>query len=154
VRAMPNLPAQVGMGLTVFTCAAALDKKELFIIQNLLNATGKSIYVEDENLINAATAISGSGPAYVYYFMQSMIEKAEAMGFSKSAAELMVNQTFMGAVHLHNQYDLTCAEWINRVASKGGTTEAALKSFNSDHLNQSIQYGLQKALERAEELGK
>jgi pyrroline-5-carboxylate reductase len=154
VRAMPNLPAQVGMGLTVFTCSAALDKKELFIIQNLLNATGKSIYVEQENLINAATAISGSGPAYVYYYMQAMIEQAEAMGFSKAAAELMVNQTFMGAVHLHNQFDLTCAEWISRVASKGGTTEAALKSFTADHLDHNIKAGLQKALERAVELGK
>lgn len=154
VRAMPNLPAQIGMGMSVFTCTAALDKKELFIIQNLLNATGKSIYVEKEDLINAATAISGSGPAYVYYFMQSMIEKAEAMGFAKSEAELMVNQTFMGAVHLHNQFDLTCTEWIERVASKGGTTEAALNSFNHDRINAKIGSGLQAALYRSISLGK
>jgi pyrroline-5-carboxylate reductase len=154
VRAMPNLPAQIGMGMAVFTCTSALDKKELFIIQNLLNATGKSIYVEDEKLIDAATAISGSGPAYVYYFMQAMIDKAEEMGFSKSEAELMVNQTFMGAVHLHNQFDFTCNEWIARVASKGGTTEAALKSFNEHDLHHHIGRGLQSALVRANELGK
>ena len=153
VRAMPNLPAQIGMGMTVFSCTAAVDKKELFIIQNLLNATGKSIYVEDENLLNAATAISGSGPAYVYYFMQAMIEKAEQMGFHKSAAELLVNQTFMGAVHLHNQYDFTCKEWIDRVASKGGTTEAALHTFDHNQLAAGISEGLQSALERAIVLG-
>lgn len=153
VRAMPNLPAQIGMGMTVYTCTPSLDRKDLFIIQNLLNATGKSIYVEDEELVDAATAISGSGPAYVYYFMQSIIEKAEQMGFSRSEAELMVNQTFMGAVHLHNRYELTCAEWIARVASKGGTTEAALRSFAEDNLIAGIGNGLEHALRRARELG-
>lgn len=154
VRAMPNLPAQIGMGMTVFTCTPAVDRKELFIIQNLLNATGKSIYVEEEGLLNAATAVSGSGPAYVYYFMQAMIDKAVEMGFSKAEAEIMVNQTFMGAVHLHNQYDLTCHEWINRVASKGGTTEAALQSFTKNYLQPHISEGLEAALQRAVQLGK
>ncbi len=154
VRAMPNLPAQIGMGMTVFTCTSALDKKELFIIQNLLNTTGKSVYVEDEAMIDAATAISGSGPAYVYYFMEAMINTAIEMGFSRAEAELMVNQTFMGAVHLHNQNKLTCTEWISRVASKGGTTEAALKVFSSNHLQSSIKDGLESALNRARELGK
>ena len=153
VRAMPNLPAQIGMGMTVFTCTPGLDKKELFIIQNLLNATGKSIYVESEALIDAATAISGSGPAYVYYFMQAMIDQAVLMGFSKAEAERMVNQTFMGAVHLHNQYNYTCSEWIDRVASKGGTTEAAIRSFQLNDLQKNIADGLQQALKRAVELG-
>lgn len=76
------------------------------------------------------------------------------MGFSKSEAELMVNQTFIGAVHLHNQYDLTCNEWIEKVASKGGTTEAALRSFKADNLSDKIADGLQAALNRANELGK
>lgn len=154
VRAMPNLPAQVGMGMTVFTCTPTLDKKELLLIQNLLSATGKSMYVEAEQLIDAATAVSGSGPAYVYYFMQAMIDQAVQMGFSKAEAELMVNQTFMGAVHLHNQFNYTCSEWIARVASKGGTTEAALLSFQQHGLHSGIGEGLQQALQRAVELGK
>lgn len=154
VRSMPNLPAQIGMGMTVFTCLPALDKKELFIIQNLLNTTGKSVYVEDENRIDAATAISGSGPAYVYYFMESMIQAAIKMGFTQNEAELMVNQTLMGAVNLHNRYDLTCGEWIKRVASKGGTTEAALSVFNKNELSAKIEEGLFSALNRARELGK
>jgi pyrroline-5-carboxylate reductase len=154
VRSMPNLPAQVGMGMTVFTSAPDIDKKELFITQNLINTTGKSIYVEDEGMLDAATAVSGSGPAYVYYFMDAMINAAIRMGFTQSQAELLVNQTFMGAVHLHNQSELTCADWIARVASKGGTTEAAIKVFNSHALSNNIQSGLDAALNRAKELGK
>jgi pyrroline-5-carboxylate reductase len=153
VRSMPNLPAQVGMGMTVFTCSPLLDRKELFIVQNLLNTTGKSVYVEDEKMIDAATAISGSGPAYVYYFMEAMIQTAMGMGFSRAEAELMVAQTFMGAVNLHSKNDLSCQEWINRVASKGGTTEAAIKVFDEKTLHDGIASGLTAALLRARELG-
>jgi pyrroline-5-carboxylate reductase len=154
VRCMPNLPAQIGMSMTVFTSSPEIDKKELFIIQNLINTTGKSVYVEDENMIDAATAISGSGPAYVYYFMQAMIQAGVKMGFTLSQAELLVNQTFMGAVHLHNQSQLTCSEWIDKVASKGGTTEAALKVFTENVVNEKIETALGAALSRAKELGK
>ena len=153
VRAMPNLPAQIGMGMTVFTSSADIDKKELFIMQNLINTTGKSVYVEDEGKIDAATAISGSGPAYVYYFMEAMIQAGVKMGFTLSQAELLVNQTFMGAVHLHNQSDLTCNEWISRVASKGGTTEAALKIMREHTLDSNIEEALFAAFNRARELG-
>ncbi len=153
VRAMPNLPAQIGMGMTVFTSSADIDKKELFILQNLINTTGKSVYVEDETKIDAATAISGSGPAYVYYFMEAMIQAGVKMGFTLSQAELLVNQTFMGAVHLHNQSELTCEEWINRVASKGGTTEAALKVLSENTVNNNIESALFAAFNRAKELG-
>ncbi len=154
VRCMPNLPAQIGMSMTVFTSSPEIDKKELFIIQNLINTTGKSVYVEDENMIDAATAISGSGPAYVYYFMEAMIQAGVKMGFTLSQAELLVNQTFMGAVHLHNQSELTCGEWIDKVASKGGTTEAAIKVFKENVVNEKIDSALSAAFKRARELGK
>ena len=153
VRCMPNLPAQIGMGMTVFTSSPDIDKKELFTVQNLINTTGKSVYVEDENMIDAATAISGSGPAYVYYFMESMIQAGVKMGFSLAEAELLVNQTFMGAVHLHNQNEFTCNEWIKKVASRGGTTEAAIKIFDEFDLDDKIGKGLDAAFERAKELG-
>ncbi len=153
VRCMPNLPAQVGMGMTVFTATPHMDMKELFIVQNLINTTGKSMHVEDESLIDAATAVSGSGPAYVFYFMQSMIQAAIAMGFNASEAELLVQQTFLGAVNLQSKGDNTCAEWISRVASRGGTTEAALKVFESLNTKESIHDALFAALNRAKELG-
>lgn len=154
VRAMPNLPAQTGMGMTVFTATSALDRKELFIIQNLINTTGKSVYVEDENMLDAATAVSGSGPAYVYFFMQAMIDAAQSMGFSLAQAELLVNQTFLGAVLLHNQGELSCEEWVKKVASKGGTTEAALHIMKSKEIKAGIEDALFAALNRSKELGR
>lgn len=153
VRAMPNLPSQIGMGMTVFTASADMDKKELFILQNLINTTGKSVYVDEENKIDAATAISGSGPAYVYYFMNAMIQAGVKMGFSLAQAELLVNQTFMGAVHLHNQGELSCEEWIERVASKGGTTEAALQVLKEHNTTQQIEAALFAAYHRSKALG-
>jgi pyrroline-5-carboxylate reductase len=153
VRSMPNIPTQIGKGMTVFSASASVDRKELFIIQNLINTTGKSIYVENEKLIDAATAISGSGPAYVFYFMNSMIKAAEGLGFSQSEAELLVNQTFMGSVDLQNSSSLSNEEWIKKVASKGGTTEQALKVFNEKSVENSIIKAVQAANNRALELG-
>lgn len=153
IRAMPNLPAQIGMGMTAFTSTDAVTRIELVMVQNLLTTTGKAIYLEEERLIDAATAISGSGPAYVYYFMNAMIEAAQGLGFSPSEAELLVGQTFMGAVHLENRSPFSCNEWIEKVASKGGTTEAALHTFSAQHLHEGIMNGLQAAFRRAVELG-
>lgn len=154
VRAMPNLPAQVGMGMTAFTANEEVGRKELIAVQNLLSTTGKAIYFEDENMIDAATAISGSGPAYVYFFMNAMLDAAQKLGFTESQADVLVWQTFIGSVHMLNKKNLTCQEWINRVASKGGTTEAALGVFNEHHLHDAIVAGLQAAFIRAQELGK
>ena len=153
VRSMPNIPTQIGMGMTVFTASANVDRKELFIIQNLINTTGKSVYVENEKLINAATAISGSGPAYVFYFMQSMIKAAVDLGFNESEAELLVNQTFMGSVAIQNSYSLSNEEWIAKVASKGGTTERALQVFEKGVLETTIVDAVKAANDRALELG-
>jgi pyrroline-5-carboxylate reductase len=153
VRSMPNIPTQIGMGMTVFTASANVDRKELFIIQNLINTTGKSVYVEDEKLIDAATAISGSGPAYVFYFMQSMIQAAVDLGFNESEAELLVNQTFMGSVAIQNSYSLSNQEWIAKVASKGGTTESALRVFENGNLQNMFIDAVKAANDRALELG-
>ena len=86
--------------------------------------------------------------------MNAMMQAALQMGFSESEAELLVGQTFSGAVDLYNKSDLTCQEWIAKVASKGGTTEAALSSFNGNILHQNIVSGAMAAFERAKELGK
>ena len=154
VRSMPNIPTQIGLGMTVFCASPKVDRKELFIIQNLINTTGKSIYIDKEQMLNATTAVSGSGPAYVFYFMNAMIEAAIALGFSKSEAEFLVSQTFIGAVQLQNRSDLSHMEWIKKVASKGGTTEAALAIFNQNKLNEDIIKGIYAANSRAETLGK
>ena len=153
VRLMPNIPTQIGMGMTVFTASETVDRKELFIIQNLINTTGKSVYVENEKLIDAATAISGSGPAYVFYFMRSLIKAAVDLGFNESEAELLVNQTFMGSVAIQNSYSLSNEEWIAKVASKGGTTESALKVFEKESLEENIIAAVKAANNRATEVG-
>lgn len=153
VRSMPNIPSQIGEGMTVFCASNAVDRKELFIVQNLINTTGKSIYIEREEMLNAATAISGSGPAYVFYFMQAMIESAIKLGFSASEADFLVSKTFLGSVQLQNRSTLSNEAWIQRVASKGGTTEAALTVFSQKKLKENIIEGIEAANARAVELG-
>ena len=154
IRAMPNLPAQIGTGMTAFTSTDEVTRIELVMVQNLLNTTGKTIYVEDEKLIDAATAISGSGPAYVFFFMKALIEAGRNLGFSESESELLVSQTFKGTIDLFRKDNYSCDEWISRVASRGGTTEAALRSFSQTSLYQDIISGAKAAMERAVELGK
>jgi pyrroline-5-carboxylate reductase len=154
IRAMPNLPAQIGMGMTAFTSSDAVTRIELVTVQNLLNTTGKTVYVEHEDAIDAATAISGSGPAYVWFFMKSLMDAANAMGFSYSESELLVSQTFRGAIELFTKSNYTCEEWIEKVCSKGGTTEAALASYQSTLVGEDIISGANAALNRAIELGK
>lgn len=153
VRSMPNIPTQIGQGITVFSASQATDRKELFIIQNLINTTGKSLYVSNEKMLNPATAISGSGPAYVYFFMNAMIKAAENLGFSNSEAIFLVNNTFLGAVQLQNRSNLGHEDWIAKVTSKGGTTEAALNVFDNFKVFESIINGIESANSRAEELG-
>lgn len=153
IRAMPNLPAQIGLGMTSYTASDAVTRIELVLVQNLLNTTGKAIYVNSEHAIDATTAISGSGPAYVLYFMQAMIEAAKDMGFNESEAELLVAQTFRGAVELQMKNDLTCEDWIARVSSKGGTTEAAMNTFRATSVFEDIKSGAKAALQRAIALG-
>ena len=154
IRAMPNLPAQVGMGMTVFTSSDEVTRIELVMVQNLINTTGKSIYVNNESAIDASTAISGSGPAYVFYFMQAVIDSALKLGFTAPQAELLVSQTFKGAIDLYRKTNEDCATWIHKVSSKGGTTEAAIKSFTDDMIDKKIAYGIEEAYNRAIELGK
>ena len=154
IRAMPNLPAQIGKGMTVFTSTNEVTRVELVMVQNLLNTTGKAIFVRNEEKIDAGTAISGSGPAYVFYFINALQQAALDTGFSDSSAQLLVSQTFRGTIALYEQSDRSCQEWIDMVSSKGGTTEAAIQSFNDAQLNKSIQAGAQAALQRAVDLGK
>ncbi|PVW17061.1 pyrroline-5-carboxylate reductase [Marixanthomonas spongiae] len=154
VRTMPNLPAKVGKGVTSFTEAKEVSRIELLMIRNLLDTTGEAIHVENENFINASTGISGSGPAYVFYFMQSMLEAALKMGFSENDSKVLVSQTFEGAVALFNDSDLSPNSWMDRVASKGGTTRAALDSMEDNNIKELIKEAAYAAFNRATELGK
>ena len=154
IRAMPNLPAKVGMGLTSYVASPEVSRIELLTVESLLNMTGKSMLVSAESLIDASTGISGSGPAYVFYFMQSMMEAALQMGFSKNDSKVLVSQTFTGAIELFNQSNLSPNSWMEKVASKGGTTQAALDSMDDNNVNELIKEAAFAAFSRAVELGK
>lgn len=103
VRAMPNLPAQVGKGMTSYLAAPQISRIELWMVEDLLNTTGKSVRVDSQLFNDASTGISGSGPAYVFYFMESMMEAAKSMGFSDNDAKVLVSTTFEGAIELFNK---------------------------------------------------
>ena len=154
VRTMPNLPAQVGKGVTSYTASKEVSRVELLMVRNLLDTTGTSIHVSTENFIDASTGISGSGPAYVFYFMQSMLDAALKMGFSDYDSKVLVSNTFEGAIELFNQNDISPKSWIEKVASKGGTTQAAIDSMDDNNVKQLIQDAAYAAFDRAVELGK
>lgn len=154
VRAMPNLPAKIGKGLTSFTASDDVSRIELLTVENLLDTTGRSVKLDQESDIDASTGISGSGPAYIFYFMQSMLEAALKMGFSEHDSKVLVGQTFAGAVELFNKSDISPTTWMNRVASKGGTTQAALDSMEDNNVKELIKDAAYAAFNRAVELGK
>lgn len=153
IRTMPNLPAQVGKGVTSYTGAKEMSRLELLMIRNLLDTTGESIKVKNENFIDASTGISGSGPAYVFYFMNSMLEAALKMGFSENDSKVLVSNTFEGAIELFNRNDLSPTLWMDRVASKGGTTRAALDSMDENNVKELIKEAAYAAFNRAVEMG-
>lgn len=152
VRAMPNLPCQVGKGMTAYYTAPAVPDKDTTFIQLLLETTGEALKIEQEEQMDAITAVSGSGPAYVFYFMEAMIQAAMQMGFDRETATKLTVQTFSGSIELFNANNISCPEWISRVSSKGGTTEAAMEIFQKHDIKNAIGKGLLRAEQRAKEL--
>ncbi len=154
VRTMPNLPAKIGLGVTAFTESKSVTRLELLLVRNFLSMTGKSIHVENEDFTDRATAISGSGPGYIFYFMQSMFEAAREFGFSEKDANTLVASTFEGAVKIFQESNISFNEWMDRVASKGGTTAAGLNSLADNNVKELIKEAAKAANNRAIELGK
>ena len=152
VRAMPNSPSLLGMGITGYTSAPGISFTQLIQIERLLNSTGRSVYLEDESLLDGVTALSGSGPAYFYYIVDAMIKAGTEMGIEENLSKLFVKQTMLGAYHLINNSDKNLEELIQDVASKGGTTEAALKTFDDQRLKEILKDGILAAEKRAQEL--
>lgn len=152
VRAMPNSPTLLGMGITGYTAAEGISFSQLITIERLLNSTGRSVYLEDEELLDGVTALSGSGPAYFYYIVDAMIKAGVEMGIEENLSKLFVKQTMLGAYHLMNNSEKSLEELIKDVASKGGTTEAALQTFNEDNCKEILKKGILNAEKRAKEL--
>ena len=152
VRSMPNSPTLLGMGITGYTAAEGISFNQLIQIERLLNSTGRSVYLQDENLLDGVTALSGSGPAYFYYIIDAMIKAGVEMGIEENLSKLFVKQTMLGAYHLINNSDKSLEELIKDVASKGGTTEAALKTVDENALKETLKKGILSAENRAKEL--
>ncbi|GAB0155514.1 pyrroline-5-carboxylate reductase [Chryseobacterium sp. Alg-005] len=152
VRAMPNSPTLLGMGITGYTAADGISFSQLIHIERLLNSTGRSVYLEEEDLLDGVTALSGSGPAYFYYIIDAMIKAGVEMGIEENLSKLFVKQTMLGAYHLINNSEKSLEELIKDVASKGGTTEAALRTFEENHFKDILKKGILNAEKRAQEL--
>ncbi|MCE3076777.1 pyrroline-5-carboxylate reductase [Chryseobacterium gwangjuense] len=154
VRAMPNSPTLLGMGITGYTAAEGISFSQLINIERLLNSTGRSVYLENEELLDGVTALSGSGPAYFYYIVDAMIKAGVEMGIEENLSKLFVKQTMLGAYHLMNNSEKSLEDLIKDVASKGGTTEAALKTFDENNCKEILKKGILNAEKRAKELNK
>jgi pyrroline-5-carboxylate reductase len=152
IRAMPNSPASLGMGVTGIFAGEGMDATSMLKAERVLATTGRTVLLEDEGMLDAVTALSGSGPAYFFYFLQHLIQAGVNMGLEESVASMLAKQTMLGAFHLANNADQSLDKLIQAVASKGGTTEAALNIFNKFKTGESIEVALQAAFERAKEL--
>ncbi len=153
VRSMPNTPAQIGLGISGWTATREVTAVQKRLARTILGAMGKEIYFADEKYIDMVTAVSGSGPAYVYLFAESLIEGAVGLGLKRQDAETLVLQTILGAAHLLNKSPKTPAELRRDVTSKGGTTERAVEVFEKNDLAGIVAKAVQAAYQRAKELG-
>ena len=152
VRAMPNAPAFYAKGMTVFCMSDGLNEIQKNQVKEFISFTGKILETNQEDLLDAVTALSGSGPAYLFYLAQQMIEAATQLGMNSEMAEILVKQTLVGAAEMLDKSPKKTSELIKTIASKGGTTEAALNHYNSTFVNENIIKGIEKATLRSKEL--
>jgi pyrroline-5-carboxylate reductase len=153
VRVMPNTPAQVGIGMSGWTATPEVNDKQREISCSLLGAMGKEIYFEDEDSLDMVTAVSGSGPAYVFLFAECLADAAVDIGLSREDADLLVKQTILGAAHLIDESGESPAALCRKVSSKGGTTEKALQAFEENSLADIVRKAVRAAYIRSQELG-
>jgi len=153
VRVMPNTPAQIGYGISVWTATAGVTDEQKGWTQSILTAMGKEIYFRNEEYLDMVTAVSASGPAYFFLFAEALIEAAVNIGLPRQDAEALVAQTMLGSAHLMQQSDRPPAELRRNVTSRGGTTERALQVFEEGGLAKIVAEAVEAAYKRAKELG-
>jgi pyrroline-5-carboxylate reductase len=154
VRAMPNTPALIGQGIAGLFARPAVNAADKALVDHLLSSTGERVWVEREPLLDAVTALSGSGPAYVFYFIEAMMRAGQDMGLSGEQARLLAQSTFAGAAQLAKNSSESPAVLRERVTSKGGTTYAAITSMQDSGVGAAFEKALQAACLRAQELGR
>jgi pyrroline-5-carboxylate reductase len=154
VRAMPNTPAQVGAGITVWTASEQVTEEQHNQAKEILQALGEEIYVEEEDYLDMATALSGTGPAYVYLFMEALVDAGVHLGFPRRIAEKLVVQTILGSVAFYDHSPLHLARLRNQVTSPGGTSAAALYYLEKAGFRTALSRAIWAAYERSTQLGK
>ncbi len=153
VRCMPNTPALIRCGVTALYAMPAVKPEHCHHAEALLSAVGSTLWVEDEEMLDAVTAISGSGPAYVFYFIEAMQQGAYELGLDEAQARQLVLDTFLGASKLAESSQEDVAVLRERVTSKNGTTERALKSMDANQVKMDIVAAIRAAAARSKELG-
>lgn len=153
VRAMPNTPAQIGAGITVWTTSSNVSKDDMEITQSILSSIGKEIYVSEEKYLDMATAVSGSGPGYVFLIMEAFIDAGVNLGLSRVIAEELVIETFLGSATLARESDNHLSTLRNMVTSPGGTTAEGLMALEESGLRWALASGVIAAYEKSKSLG-
>lgn len=154
VRAMPNTPAQIGEGMTVWTASETVTSQQHDWARTILGSFGRELYVTDENFLDMATALNGTGPAYFFMVMEAMIDAGVHLGLPRYMAEELVLQTMLGSVRYAMQSGRHAAELRNGVTSPGGTTAAALYELERGGLRTVLSDAIWAAYRRSAELGK
>jgi pyrroline-5-carboxylate reductase len=153
VRSMPNTPALVGQGITGLFPCPAVSADDRTLVEQVIRTTGQFVWVNDEAHLDAVTALSGSGPAYVFYFLEAMTEAGTGMGLSVEQARQLAVATFSGAAALAGASSEPLSVLRERVTSKGGTTHAALTAMESAQIKSAFVKAMKAAEHRARELG-
>jgi pyrroline-5-carboxylate reductase len=154
IRFMPNLPAQVGRSMSVYYANEAVTEQGLSFVQDVLASFGEALQVQQERLINSATAVAGSGTGYLAYILEHYIGAARDVGFTEEEATLLVRESVEGAMALWSERSVYPSVLRQEVTSPGGTTEAAIAVFDELGLGRALRQGVRRAYERAEELAK
>ncbi len=152
VRVMPNIPTLIGEGMSVFFASDKVGNEERDWVKIIFNSCGSCFEAKNEDAIDGATAISGSGPGYLFYFAEQMLLSANELGFNEEEANALVQKTFRGATLLWESQQVSPETLRQQVSSPGGTTLAALNYFQSNKVGEVIQEGMRQAYQRAKEL--
>ena len=153
VRCMPNQPALIGQGITGLFARAGVGAKDRALAEQVLQPSGELLWVPEESMLDAVTALSGSGPAYVFYFLEAMMQAGQDMGLNAQQARQLAIATFAGAAALAQASDEPPSLLRERVTSKGGTTHAAITSMEADQVKEALVRAMQAARKRAAEMG-
>ncbi len=154
VRTMPNTPSQIGAGMTAWTCAETVSVTQRQQIKSLLTALGKEIYVENEQQIDMATALSATGPTYIFMMMEAMTDAGVHMGFSRDVSKELVQQTMLGSTLFAIESHKHPAELRNMVTSPGGTSAEAIYQMEKGGLRTVLSKAIYAAYQRAVDLGR